>query len=42
MRLLPPVVLIALALVACSPRAPGAAGTDAQFLYLWTASEDPT
>ena len=36
------VVLIVLALAACGPRPPGPAGSPAQYLYLWTASDDAT
>ena len=32
--------LAVLPLFACSPRAPGPAGAQAQYLYLWTASDD--
>jgi hypothetical protein len=35
-------VLTVLALAACGPRAPGPASSPAQYLYLWTASDDAT
>ena len=42
MRIRPFAILTVLALTACSPRPPGAAGSPAQYLYLWTASDDVT
>ncbi len=35
-------ILTVLALAACSPRPPGPVSSPAQYLYLWTASDDET
>jgi hypothetical protein len=42
MRLLHCGILIVLALAACTPRTPGSVSAEAQYLYLWTASDDAT